>query len=102
MGTRECDLEEPGDLEPGDLLIALEGEDIFLVPRTFFQRRRAAALVSASRGRSTSRPVDNDDTLSVPQGCSGTHPVGKDETRALSARTKACAIDQVGSLIEWL
>jgi hypothetical protein len=81
-------------LLPGDLLIALEGEDIFLVPR----------------GR---------DVFKSPQGCSGTHPVGKDETsrhvggalffqrrraaaeRALSARTKACAIDQLGSLIEW-
>jgi hypothetical protein len=74
--------------------MALKGEDIFLVPR----------------GR---------DVFKSPQGCSGTHPVGKDENsrpsaahffqrrraaaeRALSARTKACAIDQVGSLIEWL
>ena len=55
-------MEEPRDdfisddnFEPGDLLIALEGEDIFLVPR----------------GR---------DVFKSPQGCSGTHPVGKDET----------------------
>ncbi len=95
MGTRECDLDPGDDFEPGDLLIALEGEDIFLV----------------SRGR---------DVFESPQGCSRTHPVGKDENsrpvggalfsqrrraaaeRALSAQTKACAIDQVGSLIEWL
>jgi hypothetical protein len=47
-------------LEPGDLLIALEGEDIFLVPQ--------------SR-----------DVFESPQGCSGTHPVGKDENSRLSA-----------------
>jgi hypothetical protein len=41
MGTRDYDLGEPGDFAPGDLLIALEGEDIFLV----------------LRGRSESRPV---------------------------------------------
>jgi hypothetical protein len=41
MGTREWDLDEPGERDPGDLMIALEGEDIFLVPR----------------GRSESRPV---------------------------------------------
>jgi hypothetical protein len=74
MGTREWDLEEPGDFEPGDnfapgdLLIALDGEDIFLVPQS----------------RSESRSV------------------GKDENSRPSAAHPMCAIDQVGSLIEWL
>jgi hypothetical protein len=36
-------------------------------------RRRAAADILVSRGRSTSRPVDNDNT---------THPVGRDESKA--------------------
>jgi hypothetical protein len=122
MGTRECDLDEPGDLlpgdnfDPGDLLIALEGEDIFLVPQSrsesrsvgkddgllvpqsrsesrsvgkddsllvpraamSLSRRRAAALVLASRGRSTSRPVYNDDTRTLS---------AKTKTRARRRRT---------------
>jgi hypothetical protein len=112
-------LDEPGDLlhgdnfDPGDLLIALEGEDIFLVPQS----------------RSESRSVGKDDSLLVPQsrdvfkspqGCSFSfsvagpqhiaprlqrrhpHPVGKDGNSRPSAAHLACAIDQVGSLIEWL
>jgi len=34
MGTREWLLDEPGDFDPGDFVIALEGEDIFLVPQS--------------------------------------------------------------------
>ena len=136
MGTRECDLDEPGDLlpgdnfDPGDLLIALEGEDIFLVPQSRSESRSVGkddSLLVPQSG-SESRSVGKDDSLLVPQsrdvfkspqGCSFSfsvagpqhiaprlrrhpHPVGKDENSRPSAAHLACAIDQVGSLIEWL